>query len=170
MVSSRQDSSTAGDHERCLVIQPNASLTPRQGRLFFVSMCAVSFGIAMLFALQGFWVVLPFAGLEMAALGAGLYWSMRGNTYREVIRVEGDRVLFESGRAGPDERREYQRAWAQVVLEPRVVRNHAPRLLLRSHGRDCEFGRCLTAKEKREVAQRLKRWLNEPVSRAAPAT
>lgn len=169
MAASRQSDAVPETDERCLVIQPNASLTPRQGKIFFLSMCGVSFGIAGLLTLQGFWVVLPFAGLEMAALGAGLYWSMRGNAYREVIRLQDDRVLFESGKAAPARRREFQRAWAQVVLESGVGRNDPPRLLLRSHGKDCEFGRCLTASEKEEVARRLRRWLKEPARPARSA-
>lgn len=169
MVDSREIAAAPHEDERCLVIQPNASLTPRQGKIFFLSMCGVSFGIAGMLALQGFWVVLPFAGLEMAALGAGLWWSMRGNAYQEVIRLQDDRLLLESGKLGPARRREYQRAWAQVILEKSRRRNDPPRLLLRSHGKDCEFGRCLTATEKEEVARRLRRWLKEPAQQMSSA-
>lgn len=102
--------------QRRLVIQPNASLSLEWAGVFFASMCIASFGIAGLFAWQGYWMVLPFAGLEMAALAAGLYWSLRANVYREVISITDDHVVVETGRQGPEQRWEFQRAWTRVRL------------------------------------------------------
>lgn len=39
----------------------------------FVAVAAASLGIAVAFALAGAWPVLPFAGLELAALGWGIH-------------------------------------------------------------------------------------------------
>ena len=52
-------------------ICPNCSLSVRSAVLFFGSLCFVSFAVAGMLAVQGFWPILPFAGLEMLALGLG---------------------------------------------------------------------------------------------------
>src|SRR5262245_44660681 len=73
-----------------VVIGPNASLSEAQAWAFMGWMCAVGFGIAAVFAARGYWPILPFAGLELAALGAALWVTQRRNRYREVISVTDD--------------------------------------------------------------------------------
>ena len=47
-------------------------------------------------ALQGFWPVLPFAGLEMAVLGWALKTSMDRRHHRETVTVSDDEVRVAS--------------------------------------------------------------------------
>lgn len=47
---------------------------------FFASLWLVCFGIAALFTAQGFWPVLPFAGLEILVLGWALACSRAADT------------------------------------------------------------------------------------------
>ena len=61
------------DCSRRFLIRPNCSLQWREVVRFYLGIAAVSFGIAVAFALQGAWLVLPFAGIEMAVLGGALY-------------------------------------------------------------------------------------------------
>jgi len=149
--------------EHKLVIQPNASLSLEWAGVFFVSMCVVSFGIAGIFAWHGYWMVLPFAGLEMAALAAGLFWSLRGNVYREVVSIADDRVVIEAGRLKPERRWEFQRAWTQVRLLVGPHRNSPTRISVGSHGKSCILGSCLSEEEREQVAARLAQWVREPV-------
>lgn len=146
-----------------LVIQPNASLTLQWAIAFMVFMCVVSFGIAGALAWLGFWMILPFSGLEMAALAAGLWWSMRDNVYREVVSVDFDRVRVETGRYAPEATWEFQRAWTQVRLDRGPQMNSHPRLWIGSHGRGCILGGCLTDEEREAVARRLRQWMREPL-------
>lgn len=146
-----------------LVIQPNASLTLGWAIAFMASMCAVSFGIAGVLAWLGYWVVLPFSGLDMAALAAGLWWSMRDNAYREVVSVEHDRVRVEIGRRTPESVWEFQRAWIQVRLQAGPHITSHSRLWVGSHGRGCVLGRCLTDEEREAVANRLRQWVRDPL-------
>lgn len=147
---------------RRLVIQPNASLSTEWALAFLGSMCAVSFTIAGLFAWQGYWMILPFSGLEMAALAAGLYSAMRGNSYREVISVDEDRIVVEAGHRVPEKRWEFSRVWAQVRLEPGCNRNSPTHLSVRSHGRVCVLGGCLSDEEREQVAAQLHNWVHKP--------
>ena len=50
------------------------------------------------------------------------------------------------------ERFEFNRYWAQLVVREPVAR---PRLALRSHGREVEFGRYLTDRQRLELARVL---------------
>ncbi len=150
------------EHMRRLVIAPNASLSAAQAQWFFLGMCAVSFTIAGFMTILGLWLVWPFAGLEMAALGAGLYVSLRDNGYREVVSVYDDRIEVEAGLNEPQRRWEFPRLLTQVRLSPGVYRNSPSRLLMTRHGHGCELGRCLTDEERSEVADRLKAWVTAP--------
>ena len=147
---------------RRLVIAPNGSLSVAQAQWFFIGMCGVSFGIAAFMTVFGLWLVWPFAGLEMTALGAGLYLSLRDNGYREVISVYEDRIEVEAGLDEPERRWEFPRLLTQVRLSPGVYRNSPSRLLLTRHGHGCELGRCLSEEEREKVAQRLKAWVTAP--------
>lgn len=51
------------------LMKRNCSLSPRQVGWFYLSIVILSFVIASFFAWQGAWFVLPFSGLEVAALG-----------------------------------------------------------------------------------------------------
>lgn len=153
-----------GDVPKRLVIQPNASLTRGWAVAFMLFMCTVSFGVAGVLALLGYWVVLPFSALNMLALAAGLWWSMRDNAYREVISIDDDRVRVETGRGAPEQTWEFQRAWAQVRCQPGVRRDGHSRLWIGSHGRGCVLGRCLTDEESEVVARRLRQWVREPLT------
>ena len=77
-------------------ICPNCSLSVRQATLFFGSLCFVSFAVAGMLAVQGFWPVLPFAGLEMIVLGWALKTSLQRRFHRQTITVSDDDVRVES--------------------------------------------------------------------------
>jgi uncharacterized membrane protein len=138
---------------------PNASLSALQAVLFLAWMCLMSFAISGFLAWRGYWLVMPFAGLEMLALAAGLYWALRDNAYREVITMDDDRLYVEAGRARPQRRWEMPRAWTRVLVEGdghlRPIR-----LLLAHAGCRCEIGACLTDEEKNALADRLRQLLD----------
>ena len=152
--------------ETRFVIRPNGSLSWGQAITFMVFISTVSLGIGLAFAWMGFWVILPFAGLELLALGAGLYVSLRGNDDREVVTVSQGRVTIEYGRVGDPERivREFARAWARIRLEPPQGKTGHARLLVGASGQFVELGRCLTDAEKRRLGQRLQNVLATPVA------
>ncbi|CAN5143395.1 hypothetical protein BH24PSE2_BH24PSE2_05280 [soil metagenome] len=139
-------------------LSPNCSLTPRAARVFFSSMATVSLAIAGLFAAQGYWPVLPFAGAELALLGGALIASMRYGRQQEVIRILDDRVVVEKHGPQGGCMIEFSRYWARVVLS--ATRPGQPaRLLLRSHGRQCEIGRFLTEQDRLALKRRLEKSL-----------
>ena len=142
------------------VIRSNCSLSWRGALRFYLGMVAVSFGIAFFFALRGAWLVLPFAGLEMALLGAALYIVGRRCRRRQEVWLDGDRLEVVSPETG--ERQYFQRAWARVELEPARHRGHPARLLVGSHRRRVEVGAGLTEHERERLAVALRAALAAP--------
>lgn len=144
-----------------LVIGPNASLSERQAWGFMILTCAVGLGIAGGFAAMGLWPVLPFAGLELGALGVALYICMKCNRYREVLTFAGDTLRIEFGELdqGVAVRIELPRAWTRAELENGEHRHDRLRLLLCNSGQRIEIGRCLTDEERERLCARIKELL-----------
>ena len=150
-----------GSSQSRFVIRPNSSLSWRGNLLFFVIMVIISFGIAGVFAAMGYWVVFPFAGLEMAALGVALMLcSWRANQC-EVVSISDDTVEVIAGRHKPERRYTFNRHWARVVLAPPVIKGYPNRLVLRSHGRELEVGACLNNEERQQLAQAIQKALTQ---------
>jgi len=125
--------------------------------LFFGSLCCVSFAIAGVMAVLGYWPILPFAGLEMAVLGWAVVVSLRRRSRHQTITVSDDAVRVESCSGSRCEQVVFSRHWAQVKLRRPASRLHPSRLVIESHGRQCEVGDFLTEEERRGLAQRLTR-------------
>lgn len=138
-----------------MLVSANSSLS-RTGALLFIGVTAfMSLLIAGALAVQGFWPVLPFAGLELFALGLALGLSMKRSQYREFVSVYGDRIVIEKGTRNVEERIELPRHWTRVELERSPRRNHPSRLLVRCHGKAWEVGAVLTEVERESLRQRL---------------
>lgn len=154
-------SMASADAESRLVIGPNASLSVRQAWWFMGATSVLGLGIAIGMASLGFWPVIPFAGLELSALGAALYVSVRRNRYREVVVIGPRRVYVEFGMLGRGVASavELQRGPTRVLLEPGGNRNAPSRLLLSSGGQLVRIGTCLTEDERRALATRIRQLL-----------
>jgi uncharacterized membrane protein len=141
---------------RRLVLTARCALTPRSARLFIASVAAATLAVAIFFTLQGFWPVLPFAGLELALLTWAVRASMRSGARRQTITITADSVTVERH----DERGErlsvFPRHWVRVKLHAPLAALHPQRLVLESQGRSCEVGEFLTEDERRGLAARLK--------------
>lgn len=148
-----------------IVVRPNQSLSWRGNVVFFAMIGTVAMSVAGGFAWLGFWPILPFAGLELAALGWALYHCARRGQWREVISIDADQVEVAAGRTRPERRWSANRHWTRVVLEPGRHRGHPTRLLLRSAGRAVEVGAFLTEEERLRLAGLLR----EALPRAAAA-
>ena len=104
-------------------------------------------------------MVLPFAGLEMLALGTALYVVARRCCEREVISIAADSIRIERGVYYPRRCWTLARVWAQVVVERCPSAWYPSRLLIRSHGRTVEVGRFLNEEERQRLAVELTRSL-----------
>jgi uncharacterized membrane protein len=108
-------------------------------------------------AAQGFWPVLPFAGLELALLGWALYASLQRRHHVQSILVTDEQVIVEETNPKSRSHMVFPRHWAQVKLRSAKSPLHPSRLLIESHGRGCEIGSFLNEQERQGLAQRLRR-------------
>lgn len=138
-----------------LVVGPNASLSDIAALAFFGVVALVCLSIGATFAVLGFWPVLPFAGLELAAVGAALVVVTRRNRYREVMEFAGDRVKVEFGVVGKGVRtsRTFPRHLTRVWLE-RDGRGDA-HLVLGCGEERVTVGECLTVEERARLGRRV---------------
>jgi len=160
-----------GANELCIEICPNCSLSVRGAVMFFGSLCFVSFAIAGMLAVQGYWPILPFAGLEMVALGWALKVSLARRFHRQTIIVTDTAVSVASQDRSYCAQVVFPRHWSQVKLRRPASRLHPSRLTIESHGRQCELGSFLTEEERHGLALRLQRLvgrINESPSLAQP--
>lgn len=138
------------------VSRPRASLTPRLARQIFWSLAVLCLGVAAAFSALGYWLILPFAGLEIGLL-AWAFERVRAHAadYESLV-ISGDTVRLEwRGEHGAGSR-EFNRHWARVELECRVP-GRACKVWLCSHGRGSEVGQFLGDEERIALARTLKR-------------
>lgn len=136
-------------------VLPNRSLTARSATVFYLSIVVPPLAIASLFAMAGFWPILTVAGVEVAILGAALWWTMRKTKTRELIEIDERNVLIRKCYPDRDEKHEFSRHWTQVSLVRSESRHWPSRLVLRSKGRSVEIGSFLTDRERDGLKQRL---------------
>jgi len=118
---------------------------------------SVSLGIAIgFFLVFGAWLVLPFAGLEMAVLYLAFRYIDRHAGDYDCVVITGGSVNIEVMEGGAVRRYELNRYWAQLVAD-----GAEERIALRSHGREVEIGRHLCAGRRKSVARDLKRHLRK---------
>ena len=143
------------------VIRPNCSLGWQGAKRYLALQSAVVLLAAAPMVWMGGWLVLPFAGAELLALTGAFYWVLLRSQRIEVVSLEGDRLLIQRGRRGPEEREAFPRAWARVDLEKGPAELDRSHLFIRAHGRQTEVGTDLTNEEKARLAEELTRALRE---------
>lgn len=136
-------------------LRAHNSLTPRQARWFLVTVSLGPMLTAGFCVLQGFWPVLPFAGLEMVLLYLALRWSMRRGQQRESILITPDYVTIHAQLGVVQANTRFPRHWTRVKLRAPQTALHPTRLCFESQGRACEVGGFLTDDERRALAARL---------------
>jgi uncharacterized membrane protein len=130
--------------------------------VFFAAIALLSLAVALLFSLQGYWPVLPFAGLELVALGVAFYLVAHSGRRRQLVTITADRIRIEKGRlrgkgsgGGPEYRQEFPRAWARVDLVRPRHGWYPSRLMIGASGKAVAVGEFLTDDERQELKARL---------------
>jgi uncharacterized membrane protein len=138
------------------IARPNCSLSPK-GRVLVVAIAAAfSLLVAIGFSLIGAWMVLPFAGLEVLAVAYAFYYINCHAEDYESITIEGDHLAVEKRDYKNTSQIVFHRYWARVMLRDTPQGDQS--LLLRSHGKEVEFGRYFLNNDQRlALAQQLKK-------------
>ena len=143
---------------RAWVARPNRSLTPNQARRLVFAAAGVTGVIALAFACFGAWPVIPFAGLEVAALWLALNHLQRHANDEECIDISDTCITVSRSICGQHKTYQFSRYWARLQMDNRS-NTGSLRLFLRSHGREQEIGRLLTEEQKYALAKSLRNQL-----------
>jgi uncharacterized membrane protein len=119
----------------------------------FILLGVVTVAIAVGFATQGAWLVLPYASLECIALGVAYWWLKKQSDDYELIRVDGDQIVFESSLSGTYQKSTFNRYWLQVSLEQ--TSGNYLKICVGSHGQRKEVGRLLSGAAKRDLVNQI---------------
>ncbi len=143
------------NHIYRIVLIPNRSISWPILIRFYIFTCFISFSIASIFAFLGYWMVLPFSGLEMLALGIGLYLVSRKIYAQEVVTFHGDKILIEKGFQRAEQHWEFDKHWAKVSVEKQESHPKRQQIFIGSHGTQVELGAFLHDSEKESLAFEL---------------
>ena len=138
-------------------LRRNCSVTLSQLGWLYLSLCVVSLGIGAFFWYQGALLILPFAWLELAAVGLAFIVYARHAADREHITLQGQRLVVELENAGRLERAEFNREWVRV--EPAA--DDRSLIEVSGQGQRMIVGRFVRPELRTALAQELRRALRE---------
>jgi len=134
------------------VFRKNCSLTPRQLLLWYLSLCVITLVIAGGFWLAGYWIVLPFAGLELGLVALAFAVYARHAADYEMVQL--NRYQLKITRAsGPNV--------VETVLSPQWVRldydgKYKTPLVVVHQGEKIKFGRYIAERDKPSMHKELR--------------
>jgi|TARA_A100001388_G_scaffold118320_1_gene87493 uncharacterized membrane protein len=138
------------------IIKPNQSISAGGLKIFFILIFSVSFIIAIFFALNGIWIIMPFTGFEMLFLALALSYCYLKRKQYEIISITDSKVSILSRFHRGKKEYNMERYWTRVVLDKPCHKGHPHKLFLRSHGKQTEIGALLNDDERLKLAKLLK--------------
>ena len=131
----------------------NCALSPRQLGIWFLAVSIVSMSVAVFFALAGAWMVLPFAFIEVAALGVAFVVYARHAADFERIVLQSDGVMIERSKASKVEQTKLPRDWLRIEYQGQ--RRELVKLV--SQNFCCEVGSFVPEHQRATLARELRR-------------
>lgn len=136
-----------------LVAIPNKSASWRFNKYLILSLLFISALISISFAMLGAWVILPFAGLEIAALSTALYWVCWKLNYRQVISVDEETIRIEKGHYYPVQTFEIPRGGSMLMVAKTKHKWDSPNVHVKSGAEEIVLGEFLNKDDTQELIQ-----------------
>jgi len=152
-----------------ILIRPNRSLSVRGMALLFAGLAVIALIIGAGFMFAGAWLVLPFAGLELATVGAVLYRLIRHADDYDQIVIDDNRVTVTRYRNGRERHDYFQRYWVRLSFE-RGRGWYPSRLTLGSHGRTVTIAADVSEEERQDLLVKLNEALHRSDDRTQPSS
>lgn len=149
--------SSRTDAQVMIVAKPNHSSTWRNNLLALIAISVPSLGAAIGFALLGAWPILPFAGLELMALGGSLYYVNWKLQYRHVITLSEESVRIDKGFYLPRQTWMLQRQATGLAVTPETHPWEGPALTLHDKHEQVTLGEFLNRDDSLKLLDLLKR-------------
>lgn len=133
------------------LLKRNCSLTPKQLGIAYAVLCLASFSVALMFTLQGAWIVLAFSVLEMTVVALAFLHYARHATDHEHIALMDDCLLIEQIQAGQMQQTRLDPYRTRVVLPCRTQ----DLISLVERDVKIEVGKFLTDRKRQQVAKEI---------------
>ena len=142
-----------------ITLSPNSSLTGIYRIIFLASISFVCVGIATVFYFFGAYLILPFAGIEIAILLIAFYLSFKWSSRKELIYISQEVVKIEKGIHKAEYLWEEFRTFTSFIIENDA--NKLLRLSFRSKGDDVIVGDFLNEDDKNILINEIRNIIDE---------
>ena len=142
-----------------ITLSPNSSLTGIYRTIFLASISFVCVGIATVFYFFGAYLILPFAGIEIAILLIAFYLSFKWSSRKELIYISQEVVKIEKGIHKAEYLWEEFRTFTSFIIENDA--NKLLRLSFRSKGDDVIVGDFLNEDDKNILINEIRNIIDE---------
>jgi uncharacterized membrane protein len=146
------DAETGAGWAMAWTLKRNCAMAPRQVLGCYALVCVLSLLVAGGFWSQGVTMVLPFASLELLAMGVALLVYARHAGDGDRIVLQRDRLVVERSCGAKLERVEFLPEWVRV--EP--LAGSQSLIELSGQGRSITVGRLVRPELRRQLAQELR--------------
>jgi uncharacterized membrane protein len=134
-----------------IVARPNHSASWAGNKLLIALLATWSGALSLFFLALGLWPVVPFLGLEVAAVAIGLYavcWKLQ---QRHVLHISRDGIELQKGHYQPQFSRHFAPGTLSLSVELPDHPWDPPRLYLCSDGERIAIGDFLNKEESRQL-------------------
>ena len=142
-----------------ITLSPNSSLTGIYRIIFLASISFICVGIATVFYFFGAYLILPFAGIEIAILLIAFYLSFKWSSRKELIYISQEIVKIEKGINKAEYLWEEFRTFTSFIIENDA--NKLLRLSFRSKGDDVIVGDFLNEEDKSILINEIRNIIDE---------
>ena len=142
-----------------ITLSPNSSLTGIYRIIFLASISFICVGIATVFYFFGAYLILPFAGIEIAILLIAFYLSFKWSSRKELIYISQEIVKIEKGINKAEYLWEEFRTFTSFIIENDA--NKLLRLSFRSKGDDVIVGDFLNEDDKNILINEIRNIIDE---------
>ena len=142
-----------------ITLSPNSSLTGIYRIIFLASISFICVGIATVFYFFGAYLILPFAGIEIAILLIAFYLSFKWSSRKEFIYISQEVVKIEKGIHKAEYLWEEFRTFTSFIIENDA--NKLLRLSFRSKGDDVIVGDFLNEDDKNILINEIRNIIDE---------
>lgn len=143
---------------KLLVLKPNSSMSWQTNKKILLAMFIVNMIIGISFAALGAWLILPFAGLEIALVGCGMYYVCWKLNFQETITLETETLTIQKGVYYPKQSWQWQASNTRLLNQPSKYRLSPPTLFLAHLNEKVEVGHFLNREEKKKLLKGLLDW------------
>jgi uncharacterized membrane protein len=140
-----------------IIARPDQSATWRANLLLLLALAVPVLAIAVVFAALGAWLVLPFAGLELLALGSALYHVNWKQQYRHVITVSAESVSIAKGHYAPRQRWRFLRHSTRLTIITEQYPWDGPELCVNDPHQSVTLGEFLNREDSLKLMELLQR-------------